>query len=275
MRSKSVSRQLVTRLAITAAFTGLLVSGCSQSVSAPGNLSSPDMVMGVGPNQNDLGSQVSPSLTSGLGNLPFFGFSNAPVLAINFSDFQCQFCRVLYEGAEKQIRDNYVLPGKVKFYYRDFPITEIHPNALVSAIAARCANDQGQFWPMHDQLLEKQDLWSGTGDPKPNFDSYISTLLLDVAKFDACYVAQNHVSEINADLAQGQSFGVMGTPGVFLIIPKFNMSERNLQAAKDFVSSQFGAGSFTYSENVDSYVVLVPGAYPYEAFNAFLSRVDF
>lgn len=92
-----------------------------------------------------------------VGDLPALGKENAPVTLIEFSDFQCPFCGRFYSGAEAQIKKEYVETGKVKIYYRDFPLIQIHPGAQKGAEAGRCANDQGKFWQYHDLIFANQD----------------------------------------------------------------------------------------------------------------------
>lgn len=95
--------------------------------------------------------------TVGTGDLPFLGKANAPVILVEFSDYQCPFCTRFYQGAEAQIKKEYVETGKVKIYYRDYPLTQIHPGAQKGAEAARCAGDQGKYWEFHDLIFENQE----------------------------------------------------------------------------------------------------------------------
>jgi len=60
-----------------------------------------------------------------------------------------------------QIQTNYIDSGKVKFVYRDFPIQNIHPNAVAAAIASECADEQGMFWEYHDMVFKNQKNWQG------------------------------------------------------------------------------------------------------------------
>jgi len=94
--------------------------------------------------------------TVSVGNLPAKGSASAPVTLIEFSDYQCPFCARFYSDAEKQILKEYVDTGKVKLYYRDFPLTQIHPGAQKAAEAARCAGDQNRYWEYHDLVFENQ-----------------------------------------------------------------------------------------------------------------------
>ncbi|MDO8498619.1 MAG: thioredoxin domain-containing protein [bacterium] len=95
--------------------------------------------------------------TVAVGNLPVLGSSSAAVTFVEFSDYQCPFCGRFYEDAEAQIKKEYIDTGKVKFYYRDYPLTQIHPGAEKGAEAARCAGDQGKYWEYHDLVFQNQE----------------------------------------------------------------------------------------------------------------------
>lgn len=91
-----------------------------------------------------------------VGDNPILGNPNAPVTVIEFSDYQCPFCERLYTSTVIQLKKDYVDSGKVKFYYRDFPLTQIHLGAQKGAEAARCAGDQGKYWQFHNLVFENQ-----------------------------------------------------------------------------------------------------------------------
>lgn len=99
--------------------------------------------------------QVSATQVSS-GSLPILGNPAAPVTIVEFSDFQCPFCGSFYRDNEKKLRTEYIDSGKVKFSYRDFPLTQIHLGAQKAAEAARCADDQTKFWSWHDLVFENQ-----------------------------------------------------------------------------------------------------------------------
>ena len=94
--------------------------------------------------------------TVGVGNLPVLGKTDAKVTIVEFSDYQCPFCARFYSQTEGQLRKDYIDSGKVKFYYRDFPLTSIHPGAQKAAEAARCAGDQDKYWQYHDLIFNNQ-----------------------------------------------------------------------------------------------------------------------
>ncbi len=94
--------------------------------------------------------------TVGIGDLPVSGNQNAKVTLIEFSDYQCPFCGRHFSQAEGQIKKEYIDKGLVKFYYRDFPLSQIHPGAQKAAEAARCAGDQNKYWQYHDLVFQNQ-----------------------------------------------------------------------------------------------------------------------
>jgi protein-disulfide isomerase len=92
-----------------------------------------------------------------VGNLPAEGESSAKVTMVEFSDYQCPFCGRFYTQTELQLKKEYIDTGKIKFYYRDFPLTQIHPGAEKGAEAARCAGDQNKYWEYHNIVFQNQD----------------------------------------------------------------------------------------------------------------------
>lgn len=94
--------------------------------------------------------------TVAVGNLPSLGSEGAKVTLIEFSDYECPFCERHYTQTESKIKTDYIDKGLVKFYYRDFPLSQIHPGAQKAAEAARCAGDQNKYWEYHDKVFENQ-----------------------------------------------------------------------------------------------------------------------
>ena len=138
------------------------------------------------------------------------GITDAPVTIIEWSDFECPFCGRFYEETLRQIEDKYIKTGKVKFVYRDFPLS-FHTQAQKAAESAECAGEQGKFYEMHDLLFE-----SGVQGGVISFKQYAKQIGLDTTKFNTCLDTGAMASEIQKDFADGQRAGVQGTPG-FLI----------------------------------------------------------
>ena len=95
--------------------------------------------------------------TVDVGDLPALGRESAKVTVIEFSDYQCPFCERHFSQTEPQIKKEYIDAGKIKFYYRDFPLPQIHPGAQKGAEAARCAGDQNKYWEYHDLVFQNQN----------------------------------------------------------------------------------------------------------------------
>jgi protein-disulfide isomerase len=138
---------------------------------------------------------------------PSRGASSAPVTIIEFSDFQCPFCRAA-EGSLKQVREKY--GDQVRLVYMDFPLG-FHPHAMDAARAARCAAEQGKFWQFHDALFLDQKRLDPDG-----LKQTAGKLGLDGGEFNACFASDKHDASIRQDLAQGNSLGVTGTPTFFI-----------------------------------------------------------
>jgi protein-disulfide isomerase len=138
---------------------------------------------------------------------PAKGPEGAPVTIVEFSDFQCPFCSKAKETADKVVA-NYA--GKVRLVFRDYPLP-FHDKALKAAEAGQCANDQGKFWELHDEMFAHQDKLS----PDDLKDS-AKKLGLDASKFDACLDGGKYSALVQQSIKAGQSAGVSGTPAFFI-----------------------------------------------------------
>jgi len=132
------------------------------------------------------------------------GNAKAPVMIVEFSDYQCPYCRQV-EPVVKGLLAKY--GDKVSLAYRDLPLRQIHPQAQIAAEASRCAEEQGKFWEYHDQLFAAAKL-----DHDALVD-YARTLKLDDKQFDSCLTTEKYKSEIDQDLREGTQAGITGTPG--------------------------------------------------------------
>jgi protein-disulfide isomerase len=138
------------------------------------------------------------------------GSSDASVAIVEFTDYECQFCRLFENTTFAEIRKKYIDTGKVRFVVRDFPLN-IHSNAMRAAEAAHCANDQGKFWPMHDALFSETSKLDEKG-----LTGYAETLKLDVGAFRSCIESGKHKQDIQNDMQVATSLQIMATPS-FLI----------------------------------------------------------
>lgn len=174
----------------------------------------------VGPQATD--QPAAPIDTSKLedGEDPVLGTADAKVTVVEFSDFQCPYCRAFYNDTFGLIKKTYIDTGKVRLVFRDFPLTQIHPSARPTALAGACAAEQGKFWEFHDAMFAQQDKKDPTGGTVSfgvsDIKSWASGLGLDMAKFDACLDSEKYASEVDRDQADGNALGVNGTPSFFI-----------------------------------------------------------
>jgi protein-disulfide isomerase len=145
------------------------------------------------------------------------GSANAPVTILEYSDYQCPYCRRHVLQTLPQIKKTYVDTGQIRYIFKDFPL-ESHANALQAAEAARCAGAQGDFWSMHGRLFELQGEWAGQDQEQvlDTFVQYAQDLGLDTAIFRECLTSEQFVAQIAQDMQDGQQAGLQGTPS-FLI----------------------------------------------------------
>lgn len=140
------------------------------------------------------------------------GDPDAPVTIIEYTDFQCPYCSRHFQQTYPQIKENYIDKGLVYYIFKDFPLTNIHPQAVKAAEAARCAGDQDQYVEMHDLLFVKQSEWSGAADAVDLFKGYAVELGLDSDTFDECLDSDTHTATVMADFQEAANTGFNGTP---------------------------------------------------------------
>jgi protein-disulfide isomerase len=143
---------------------------------------------------------------------PNVGFArgprDAPVTIVEFSDFQCPFCKTVV-ATLKQIIAQY--PDRVRWVFRDFPIAGLHPEAHLAHEAARCAADQDKFWAYHDVLFER-----GPDVSPAALRAYAAQVGLEAQSFSHCLDSHKHRAAVNADVEAGGRLGVTGTPTFFI-----------------------------------------------------------
>lgn len=143
---------------------------------------------------------------------PVIGSKDAPITMIEFSDFECPFCKRFFDETLPQVEKNYIEKGYVKLVYRDFPLSNIHPNAQKAAEAAECAEEQGKWREMHDLIFKNQQ----TGLSIDNFKKWAKEIKLNTQKFNECLDSDKYKAEVEKDLNDGLSYGIQGTPSFFI-----------------------------------------------------------
>lgn len=170
------------------------------------------------------------------------GNKGARVAIIEFSDFQCDFCLQYVTGTFPQLDKNYIKTGKVRYFFRNLPLSA-HPNAFRAAEAAQCAAEQGKFWEAHDRFFANQNTLNPNDWPQ-----HAQALGLDTTKFNQCLMDGKYDDAINKDIDEAQSLGINGTPA-FLI------------------------GLTTPNNQIVSVRKVVMGAEPYESFKQALDEL--
>jgi len=163
-------------------------------------------------------SLVPPRVEVADGGRPAIGPANAPIEMIEFSDFQCPFCQRANPVVEQVLK---TYGTKIKFVYRHYPLPN-HPNARPAAEAAACAEVQGKFWEYHDILFANSSKLSDA-----DLKAHAKTVGLDTGKFNTCFDNKQQKPGIDADIKDGESVGVTGTPAFFV-------NGRSIEGAQPF-----------------------------------------
>jgi protein-disulfide isomerase len=167
------------------------------------------------------------------------GSKDAPLTMVEFTDYQCPFCRQFYTSTFADLKKNYIDTGKLRFYSRDLPL-DFHPDAMRAAQAGRCAAEQGQFWKMRDAMaanpgkLDMENLVADAGGLK-----------MDVRAFRVCVESEKNKNAVQTDVLEAMKIGADGTPS-------------------------FVVGKST-PEGVDGELII--GALPYETFDQKLKEL--
>ena len=136
------------------------------------------------------------------------GPADAPITIVEFSDYECPFCKRWHAEVYEQLLAAY--PGKIKFVYRNLPLTSIHPDAQGAAEAAMCAGEQDAYWQFHDKLLSGEFLGNSA------YTQYAQDLNLNMTSFSACITDQKYKAAIQADSDFALNLGVRSTPTFFI-----------------------------------------------------------
>jgi protein-disulfide isomerase len=154
-----------------------------------------------------LGSQKVEGVTAGATQVK--GDAGAPVLIVEFSDFECPFSKRFYQETFPQIEKEYIATGKVKFAYRDFPLP-FHNQALPAAIAARCADKSGKYWAIFDKFSNSETIDQNTISISAKESG------LEKDNFERCFNDPAVKNEVSKDMDAADKLGVRSTPSFFI-----------------------------------------------------------
>ena len=156
------------------------------------------------------GSKKDSIKKTGIKGDPFMGNVDAPLVLVEFSDYECPFCARFFRDTMPKIKKDYVNTGKLKYVFKDFPLS-FHKKAFKAAEAAHCAGEKGKFWEMHDQIFANQQRMAIT-----DLIGYAKNLGLNSKKFKKCLDDDRYAEGIKKDMAIGSSNRIDGTPSFIL-----------------------------------------------------------
>jgi protein-disulfide isomerase len=136
------------------------------------------------------------------------GRPDAPVTLVEYGDYECPHCGAAYPVVQRLQKR---FGADLRFVYRNFPLSEIHPHALSAAMTAEFGAAHGRFWNVHDALFQNQQRLGA-----PLFQSIVTELQLDAAKLRAALAANTYLERVRADFNGGVRSGVNGTPAFFV-----------------------------------------------------------
>ena len=208
---------------IVAVAAGAFFAGYSANTLAGGGISDQQMdtlISEINSIQvstaNSATSSAMPLVSFGTDD-PMKGDQDAELTIIEFSDFQCPFCKRFFDQTLPLLEESYIDTGKVNFVWRDFPM-QSHQNAVPAHVAAQCAGNQGQFWKYHDLLFINQAEWSSIPVEAVvgKLVLYADSLGLEADKFETCLTSGATLQKIQDDYQDGAQYGVRGTPTFFI-----------------------------------------------------------
>ncbi|MBI2079763.1 thioredoxin domain-containing protein [Candidatus Micrarchaeota archaeon] len=169
------------------------------------------------PSQPSVDSGTSLIIDSMLDDDVKLGSDDAPVIIVEFSDFQCPYCRKFWKESFSKIDENYIKTGKVQYVFRDFPLS-FHPAAPKAAEAAECSRDQNKWEEMHNKMFAEQEKQgpNTVSFSEDDMKKWAEEIGLDSTKFNECLDSGKYADEVQKDFIDGNSIGVSGTPA-FLI----------------------------------------------------------
>lgn len=149
---------------------------------------------------------------------PILGDKNAPLTMIDFSDYECPFCKRYFDETFAQIKKDYIDTGKIKYVYRDLPLPFHDPLATLEAVAANCAREQGDdttYFAYHDEIFARTKS-NGNGLAKEDLSTIATDLGLNLNTFQSCVDTESNKDEVQKDVADATKVGASGTPTFFI-----------------------------------------------------------
>jgi len=172
--------------------------------------------LGGNASSSEIPSAIPPGLEVGFTEegFPYRGSSDATVTLIEYSDYACPFCGRHTVQNVPALLEQYGVTGEVRFVFRDFPLTGLHPTAPAAHTAAICAGEQSAefYWAVHDEVFARQAEWTGLPDPTEFLTSLGQGLGVEMTAYQDCVSSGRTGPEIEAGVAAAQALGFNGTP---------------------------------------------------------------
>jgi protein-disulfide isomerase len=170
------------------------------------------------------------------------------VKLVEYGDFQCPACGQYYQPV-KQVKEKY--GDKISFQFRNFPLFQIHPNAIAASRAAEAADMQGKFWEMHDKLFTENytqqvarsqggsyGTWVDSSSPETQFEAYAKELGLNVEKYKTDFKSTTVNNIVQSDLREGNKLGVQSTPTFFINGKKISNPDATVEAFSKVIDAE-------------------------------------
>lgn len=198
------------------------------------------------PGATDAAGLVVPSVLSpaDLADGRSIGRADAPATLTVWEDFQCPLCGEFTRQVEPKLYRDFVNPGSLRIVFRDFAF--IGPESFDAAAAARCAGDEGRFWPYHDYLFWNQGAENGGSFRRDRLDAIATAIGLDRTTFDACLNAGQDLTQVKVETASGEQAGIGETPTLVIdkqVMPGVPLSNEQYAALKNVISASIAAHS--------------------------------
>lgn len=173
------------------------------------------------------------------------GKADAPVVMLEFADFQCGHCAQFATLIEPELRQKLVDTGIVRIVFYDFPLPQF-PYGFAAARAGRCANEQGKFWEWHDLTFENQQEWSYAASLDKAVDhwtDYAGRAGMDAGNFESCVRSDKYQKEVSESKRLGESLGINGTPGIIINGKRLPNPPSNFDELNAAVQAEMGGAA--------------------------------
>ena len=162
----------------------------------------------------DQGANSSQAASDAVALEKSYGADDAPVVVVEYADFQCPYCQQFALGAGQQLKEDYADKGQVRFVFRHFAF--IGDESTWAAEASECANEQDRFWDYHDKLFEEQAGENQGAFSRDNLKRFAAELGLDSEQFDECLDSGKYESQVRDEFREAQQRRINSTPSILV-----------------------------------------------------------